>query len=279
MRTQRALVGVINYCRRHAWTVVLISAALAALALGYAAGHLGLSSETERLFAADLAWRQRAAAFKSEFPQFQNLLVAVIDAREPEAADFTADQLTTALAADRTHFESVRRPDGLPFFRTEGLLFLDASKLEATLDRIIDAQPFLGELAKDMSARGLFAALSLVAAGTEQQRAEFEEANRTALLAFHNAIAASLAGDPHPLSWARLLAGDIAEGAGPYKFVLAQPRLDHAQLEPGGAASRAMRSAASQLEFVKSGDARVRITGSVALADEEFSSPKASLRE
>ena len=271
MRTQRALVGVINYCRRHAWTVVLISAALAALALGYAAGHLGLSSETERLFAADLAWRQRAAAFKSEFPQFQNLLVAVIDAREPEAADFTADQLTTALAADRTHFESVRRPDGLPFFRTEGLLFLDASKLEATLDRIIDAQPFLGELAKDMSARGLFAALSLVAAGTEQQRAEFEEANRTALLAFHNAIAASLAGDPHPLSWARLLAGDIAEGAGPYKFVLAQPRLDHARLEPGGAASRAMRSAASQLEFVKSGDARVRITGSVALADEEFS--------
>src|ERR1043166_3135361 len=189
MRTQRALVGVINYCRRHAWTVVLISAALAALALGYASGHLGLSSETDRLFAADLAWRQRAAAFKSEFPQFQNLLVAVIDAREPEAADFTADQLTTASAADRTHFEAVRRPDGLPFFRTEGLLFLDASKLEATLDRIIDSQPFLGELAKDMSARGLFAALSLVAAGTEQQRAEFEEANRTALLAFHKASA------------------------------------------------------------------------------------------
>src|ERR1051325_8217883 len=78
MRTQRALVGVINYCRRYAWTVVLINAALAALALGYAAGHLGLSSETDRLFAADLAWRQRAAAFKSEFPQFQNLLVAVI---------------------------------------------------------------------------------------------------------------------------------------------------------------------------------------------------------
>lgn len=271
MRAQRALVAVIDYCRRHAWTVVLTSAALAVLALGYAAGHLALSSETDRLFAADLPWRQRAAAFKSEFPQFQNLLVAVIDAREPEAAEVTADQLTTALAADRTHFEAVRRPDGLPFFRTEGLLFLDTSKLEATLDRIIDAQPFLGELTKDMSARGLFAALSLVAVGTEQQRADFEQANRTALLAFHNAIAESLAGDPHPMSWTRLLAGDLADGAGPYKFVLAQPRLDHTQLEPGGAASGAMRSAASELEFVKSGDARVRITGSVALADEEFS--------
>jgi predicted RND superfamily exporter protein len=32
-----------------------------------------------------------------------------------------------------------------------------------------------------------------------------------------------------------------------------------------------MRDAASQLEFVRSGDVRVRITGNVALADEEFS--------
>src|SRR5690242_21541804 len=140
MRTQRALVGVINYCRRHAWTVVLISAALAALALGYAAGHLGLSSETERLFAADLAWRQRAAAFKSEFPQFQNLLVAVVDAREPEQAEQTADQLTSTLAEDHAHFAAVRRPDGSPFFRTEGLLFLETSRLQAVLDRITDAQ-------------------------------------------------------------------------------------------------------------------------------------------
>jgi hypothetical protein len=33
-----------------------------------------------------------------------------------------------------------------------------------------------------------------------------------------------------------------------------------------------MRAVAAGLEFVKSGDARVRITGSVALADEEFAS-------
>ena len=51
-----------------------------------------------------------------------------------------------------------------------------------------------------------------------------------------------------------------------------QPKLDHTQLEPGGAATEAIRDAASKLEFVKSGDARVRITGNVALADEEFAS-------
>ena len=48
--------------------------------------------------------------------------------------------------------------------------------------------------------------------------------------------------------------------------------LDHGVLEPGGAATAAIRAAASKLEFVEAGDARVRITGSVALSDEEFAS-------
>ena len=54
--------------------------------------------------------------------------------------------------------------------------------------------------------------------------------------------------------------------------MLAQPRLDNGALEPGGAATAAIRAAASKLEFVKSGAARVRITGNVALSDEEFAS-------
>jgi hopanoid biosynthesis associated RND transporter like protein HpnN len=270
MRFQYLLVGLIDYCRQNAWAVVSASVVLAAFALFYAAGHLELSSETDRLFAANLPWRQRAAALKTDFPQFQNLLVAVIDAREPEEAEATTAALTEVLAADQAHFQSVRRPDGSPFFRNEGMLFLDSSKLEAVLDRIIDAQPFLGELAKDPSANGLFAALALLALGAEQH-ADLAP-YRTALAAFHDAMAGTLAGHSHPLSWTRLLAGHLVDDAGPYKFVLAQPRLDHTQLEPGGKAVRAMREAASELEFVKSGDARVRITGSVALADEEFAS-------
>jgi hypothetical protein len=81
-----------------------------------------------------------------------------------------------------------------------------------------------------------------------------------------------IAGHPRPLSWIRLLGGDVADLAGPYKFVLVQPKLDLASIEPGGAATRAMREAAAGLEFIKSGNARMRITGSVALADEEFAS-------
>src|SRR3954447_2656871 len=270
MRSMHLLVSLIDRCRRNALAVVITAILLGIFAVTYAAGHLGLSSETDLLFSSDLPWRQRAAAFKAEFPQFQNLLVAVIDAREPEEAEATAAALEQALLADRANFERVQRPDASPFLRQEGMLFLDRDKLESTVNRIIDAQPFLGTLANDPSARGLFGALGRLGEGIERQQAN-SAAHQNALLAFHDAIADALDGHPRPLSWMRLLAGDTAD-SGPYKFVLAQPRLNHAEIEPGGAALRAMREAAKTLEFVRSGEARVRITGSVALADEEFAS-------
>jgi hopanoid biosynthesis associated RND transporter like protein HpnN len=251
--------------------VILAGAALAVFAGWYAVGHLGITTDTDQMFAASLPWRQRAEVFKRDFPQFQDLLVAVIDAKEPEQADDTADALAAALAADHAHFLTVRRPDTSPFLKKEGLLFLETKQLESLIDRLIDAQPFLGVLSKDPSARGLFDALALLGTGVEQGEVNLAP-YQTALAGFHQAMTDAIAGHPRPLSWVRLLGGDLAELGGRYKFVLVQPRLDHTKLQPGGAATEAIRAAAAGLEFVKSGAARVRITGSVALADEEFAS-------
>lgn len=268
---QALLAGGVDFCRRNALLVVLAAVVLAIFSGWYAAGHLGISTDTDKMFAPSLPWRQRAEAFKRDFPQFSDLLVAVIDAREPEEADATAAALAEALATDHAHFLAVRRPDASPFFDRAGLLFLDAKQLESLTERMIDAQPFLGELAKDPSARGLFGALSLLGTGVEHGEVNLVP-YLTALNGFHQAIADALAGHAHPLSWVRLLGGDLADLGGRYKFVLAQPKVDHTQLEPGGAATQAIRDAAARLEFVKSGVARVRITGNVALADEEFAS-------
>jgi len=271
MTFESLLVGLVDRCCRNAWPVVLAGGVLAAFAGWYATGHLGISTDTDLMFAESLPWRQRAMMFRDDFPQYRDLLVAVIDAREPEEAEATAEALADALAHDPAHFLTVRRPDALPFFKQQGLLFLDPPELEKVLDRTIDAQPFIGELAKDPDARGLFAALGLLGTGVEQGEANLAP-YLSALSGFHQAMADAIAGHPRPLSWTRLLGGELADLGGKYKFVLAQPRLDHTKLQPGGAATQAMRAAAARLEFVKSGDARVRITGSVALADEEFAS-------
>ncbi len=271
MMFQRLLVGLVEFSRRRALLVLIVSLALAAFSGWYASGHLGVSTDTDKMFASSLPWRQRSEAFGRAFPQFSEVLAIVIDARETEAAEATAAALATALAADHAHFRSVRRPDASPFLAREGLLFLDQKQLEHLLNGTIDAQPFLGQLVADPSARGLFASLALLGMGAQQGQADLGPFT-SAMEGFHQVMADALAGHPQPLSWSKLLGGGVSDLAGRYKFVLVQPILDYGTLSPGAAATNAIRTAASELEFVKTGDARVRITGNVALADEEFAS-------
>ena len=266
---QRALVGLVDHCRRNAWRVVILGILLAAASGFYASRHLGIDTDTDHLFAASLPWRQHQIALEKAFPQSQGLLVAVINADVLEEADATAQGLAQALASDHAHFTMVRRPDASPYLRKEGLLLLSKAQLSDLLDRTIDAQPFLGKLAADPTARGLFSALSLLGQGVTHDDADLSP-YLGELRAFHAAMTAAISGHPEPLSWQHLLSGKLGDLGGQYEFVLAQPRLDFGSLQPGGAATQALRAAAAKLEFVRSGAARVRITGPVALADAQF---------
>jgi uncharacterized protein len=268
----RLIVGMAEFSRRHALAVALGGLLLAALSIFYAVTHLDVTTDTDRMFSSSLAWRQQGDELNKDFPQFTGLLVAVIDAREPEQADATAAALADALAKDHAHFNTVRRPDASPFLRKEGLLFLDTKQLTDLMDRTIDAQPFLGQLVADPTARGLFSALSLLGMGVTKGDVDLGP-YLASLEAFHQAMGDALSGHPRPLSWQALLGGsEINDLAGKYTFVLVQPKLDFGALQPGGEATEAMRQVIAGLEFVKSGAARVRITGQVALADEEFAS-------
>ncbi len=267
----RLLVGLADLSRRNALAVVLACVALAAFSTWMATHGLGISTDTDQMFAKSLPWRQRAIQFNQNFPQFSDLLVAVIDARIPEEADATAAALAARLSADHAHFISVRRPDASPYLQKEGLLLLDTKQLSDLMDRTIDAQPFLGQLVADPTARGLFSALSLLGMGVTHGDTDLAP-YLNPIRGFHQALADALAGHPQPLSWQNLLAGDLSDLAGKYRFVLVQPRQDYGSLEPGGEATKAMRAEIAQLEFVKAGSARVRITGQIALADAQFAS-------
>jgi uncharacterized protein len=269
MSLQSLLVTVVDGCRHRALLVVAAGVLAALLSCLYASGHLGVSTDTDQMFSSRLAFRQAEARFARDFPQFSDLLVAVIDAAEPEEAQATAAALTDRLSQDKANFHSVTRPDASPFFAREGLLYLDPKQLTDLTNQLISAQPFLGQLVADPSARGLFSALALLGMGAAQGQADLTPYDPV-LRGFTQTIRNVLNGHPQPLSWQTLLGGGLTDLAGKYVFVLAQPKLNFGALEPGGAAVAAIEQAAAQLPFVKSGAARVRITGSVALADEEF---------
>ena len=252
-------------------TVVLLFVVLAFGSVGLAARRLTVTTDINALFSDALPWKQQVVMLKKAFPQFGDLIVAVVDARIPEEADATADELANRLGENKTAFHSVRRPDASPYLQQEGLLFLPTAALSDLLDKTVDAEPFLGQLAADPTARGLFGALGLVGQGVVRGQAHLENF-APALASFHATLAAALAGHAEPLSWQKLLAGPAADLAGPNRIVLIQPRLDYHSVQPGGTATLDVRRAAAALEFVRSGDAHVSLTGSVPLSDEEFSS-------
>ena len=256
-------------CARRPARTLAAALLLAAASLFLAATRLDVTTDTSNLFSASLPWRQRGMVLQQAFPQNEGLLALVIDAATPEEAEATAQSLLERLQADRAHFESARRPDSSPYFEQNGLLFLDPAPLQALLDQTIDAQPFLGQLAPDPSLRGLAGALGLIAQGLEAGQVNLAPFD-PALQSFHRSLAQAIAGAPEPLSWQRLLAGPVADLGGRFHFVLAKPVLDYGALEPGAAASKAARDAAATLEFVRNGRAHIRLTGSVALEDEEF---------
>jgi hopanoid biosynthesis associated RND transporter like protein HpnN len=267
--TRAYLPRLVGFCAGRPRLILAIAAVVAGLSLFAAEQRLGVTTDTAGMFAADLSWKQASDRLDAAFPQNDNLLVAVINAEIPEEADATAAALTAKLQADKSNFLSVTNPQALPYLERNAFLLIDKQPLQDLLERTIDAQPFLGQLVADPTLRGLFSALGLVAEGVKRHDANAATL-APSLKAFHEALGSAAAGHAKPLSWQNLLAGPLAAQAGKYRFVLAQPKLDYSALEPGGAATKILRDDAATLPFIANHSARLRVTGSVALDDEEF---------
>lgn len=265
-----AFIGrFIMLCARHAYAVVAVFFILSAGAVFAGVNYLGVTTDTSKMLSPRLEWKQRSDEMARLFPQKENLLVAVIEADLPEEGRETARLLAERLAADHKNFNFAERPDADPYLVRNGLMFLDAKPLGQLLDDTIAAQPFLGALAQDPSARGLFGALSLIAEGVKQGQADLT-GFQPALKGFADNLEQALAGKPQPLSWERLLGGQLTDLAGRYQFVITKPKLDYGSFQPGGDAANAMRRAADSIDYVRTGHAKVHMTGQVQLDDEEF---------
>ncbi|WP_448190985.1 MMPL family transporter [Azospirillum sp. sgz301742] len=266
---EQVVERIVAFCVRRAGLVVAL-ALIATVLLGAVAGtRLGMDTDVDKLIAADLPWRQREIAYDRLFPQYVNLLAVVVDGRTPELADAAAARLAERLRARPDLFLSVRRPDAGPFFERNGVLFLPVEEVRALTEQIIGAQPLIGSLAADPSARGLFGALGLVFEGVERGQADMAMIAGP-LDAIAGTLRAALDGRAEPLSWQTLLTGRPPRPEELRRFVLAQPVLDFGDLKSGSGPSEMVRAAARDLGLTPEAGVRVRLTGSVALNDEEF---------
>jgi len=109
---------------------------------------------------------------EAAFPQKVDTTVIVIDADNGDKADAAAASLAEKLQAMPGKFTFVSRPDALPFFRQNGLLYLSKDDLAATLDQIAQAQPLIATLISDPSLRGFFGTIGMMMQGVQAGAAD-----------------------------------------------------------------------------------------------------------
>lgn len=264
---QQAFAAWTRAVLRHARSVLVLFGVLTAAAAWFVSGNLAVDTSTTNMISAETPFRQNAIVYDQAFPQFSNLIVIVVDAPTSDAATAMATALTAALRGKSELFTEIEYPEGDPFFRRAGLLYLDRESLSALADRLAAAEPFLATLAHQPDLNGLFDFLGLALRNDgDAGGGELADLFRR----IGGIVEAHGADRPAMLPWRDLIDGDRTDGA--RQVILARPRLENGGLSPGADALAAIRQAADGLRDDGLRDVTVRLTGSVALADEELRS-------
>lgn len=274
---RRFLIHLVRLCARGRWLITGIALVLTGLSAWFLATNMAINSDTEDMLAADLPFRQRAAELREAFPELSRTLLVVVEGETPELVEEAARHLAEAMRGEEV-FGDVFYPAADPFFRRNGLLYRDLDQLEQTVERLTQAQPFLGPLWQDPTLRGLTALVGRLGqqrAGPDGLPPEATAAMAQLFTRMAQVAEGRAAGREEYLSWRGVLGGggSAALAAEPFRrIIVAQPAVDYTGLAPGRTAIRSVERLTAALDLPERFEVHVRQTGPVALAFDELKS-------
>ena len=262
------VVSIVKACTRFASVTVLVALVLAIAAGFYTARNFEINTDINTLISPDLDWRKRDNQFDQAFDRDRTIL-AVVDAPTPELTSAASTALAQKLSGDTKHFESVQPLGSGEFFEKNGLLFLPAAEVGQLTSQFSSAAPLIEIMAGDPSLRGLTGALETGLAGVRRGQVKLDSTERPFSL-IAQTVEHVLNTGSGTFSWRELVSDKPLTDADRRAFIEFKPILDFNALEPGKDATDAIRQAAIDLNFAGEYGARVRLTGPVPIANEEF---------
>ena len=266
---ERIVVAAIAFSQRRARLLVAAMLLLALASGTYVTQVFRMDTDTANMIASSLPWRQDVNKLNRLFPQNTGLLVVVIDGDTPDAVEDSTARLFAKMQERADLFATVRRPDGGAFFEKYGLLYLPTEQVQKIADSVIEAQAFIGSLTADPSLRGLFGTLTTFLQGVENKAIPIDRLEKP-LSAIAGTLNEALSGGKRGLSWQTMLIDRPVDQNMLRHLILAQPKRDFTALEPGAKATQFVRDTAAALGINGDIGVRMRLTGPVALNDEEF---------
>jgi hopanoid biosynthesis associated RND transporter like protein HpnN len=264
----RLVVSIVGFCTRFAIPTVVVAVLATAFAGVYAVQNFAINTDINKLISPDLDWRQRDIAFEKAFDQ-ERLIIAVVEAPTPEFASAAGAALEKKLQENHVNFEAVRRLGGGSFFEKNGLLFLPTTEVAQLTGQFESAAPLLEIVAGDPSLRGLTGALEIALTGVKRGQFPLDAAARP-LDTIAGAVEQTLEKGTGTFSWRELVSDKPLTDMDKRAFIEVKPVLNFDELEPGKAATDAIRKAANDINLAGEYSARVRLTGPVPIANEEF---------
>lgn len=264
----RLVVSIVGFCTRFAIPTVLVAVLATAFAGVYAVQNFAINTDINKLISPNLDWRQRDIAFEKAFDQ-ERLIIAVVEAPTPEFASAAGAALEKKLQENHVNFESVQRLGGGSFFEKNGLLFLPTAEVAQITGQFQSAAPLLEVIAGDPSLRGLTGALEIALTGVKRGQFTLDSAARP-LDTIAGTVEQTLDKGNAAFSWRGLVSDKPLTDADKRAFIEVKPILNFDELEPGKAATDAIRKAANDINLAGEYSARVRLTGPVPIANEEF---------
>jgi uncharacterized protein len=262
------VVSVVKACTRFAPLTIVVALILAITAGYYTSRNFIINTDINTLISPDLDWRKRDNQFEKAFDRDRTIL-AVVDAPTPELTSAAAAALEQKLSGDVRHFESVQPLGAGPFFEKNGLLFLPVAEVAQLTGQFESAAPLIEIMAGDPSIRGLTGALETGLAGVKRGQVKLDSTERPFTL-IAQTVENVLKNGSATFSWRELTSDKPLTDSDRRSFIEFKPILDFNALEPGKDATDAIRQAARDLNLAGEYGARVRLTGPVPIANEEF---------
>jgi hopanoid biosynthesis associated RND transporter like protein HpnN len=258
----------VKACTRFASLTILVAVILAITAGYYTSRNFIINTDINTLISPDLDWRKRDNQFEKAFDRDRTIL-AVVDAPTPELTSAAADALAQKLSGDVVHFESVQPLGSGAFFEKNGLLFLPVAEVSQLTGQFESAAPLIEIMAGDPSIRGMTGALETGLAGVKRGQVKLDGTERPFTL-IAQTVENVMKNGSGTFSWRELTSDKPLTDADRRSFIEFKPILDFKALEPGKDATDAIRQAARDLNLAGEYGARVRLTGPVPIANEEF---------
>lgn len=262
-------LGWLILSRRYAAWVLLALLIAATAASVYTYRNLGIHTDTADMLSEELPFRINLARFQASFPQYEDILLLVLDGPTPEQTQDAAAELTTYLKNELDNITDIAHLSGESFFQTNGLLYKTPEELAQLTDRLSAAQPLIARISQDPSLYAfssvLTEAVNALHSGIALEIAPVLEQVTTTLTSTNES------GVHKPLSW-QVLFQEETNQTSYREFITLKPTLDFDQLFAAEAIMAEIYQAAQTLELENRFSTRLRITGDIALSHEELDS-------